>query len=153
MGQICVVRKRIFCAKPLRDLLAKCRTRLNAAFKRIFTTSYNFFSSKNIFLIMNFLKIALKSLNLQKMLNVRNISKKFDIVKNILRRQFKNKIVFYQQTKYFSHNCLFHAQKKTLIIQINRLIDRDISSTTKMMKNFGKNYSKICKQKLNKKIC
>ena len=96
---------------------------------------------------MNPLKAALESLNLQKMSNVRNIFKKFDIVKNILRKRFKSKIVFYQRVKYFNHNCLFHAQKKTLIMQINRLIDRGISPTIKMMRNFAE---EIIQRRVNK---
>ena len=86
---------------------------------------------------MDPLEAALTSLKLQKTPNVRGTSRKFGIVESTLRRRFRGKTVSFQQARYKSHNRLSHAQKKTLIIQINRLTDRGLPPTTKMMKNFA----------------
>ena len=86
---------------------------------------------------MDPLEAALESLNLQEVPNVRSTSRKFGIVESTLRRRFKGKTVFYQRAKYLSHNCLSHAQEKTLIMQINRLTDRGIPPTIRMMRNFA----------------
>lgn len=86
---------------------------------------------------MDPLEVALASLKLQEVPNVRSTSRKFGIVESTLRRKFKGKTISLQRVKYLSHHCLSHAHQKTLISQINRLTDRGLPPTTRMVKNFA----------------
>ena len=72
------------------------------------------------------------------MFNIREIAKKHELVENIFRKKWKDQTKFFQTVVYQSKHRLIQMKKEVLITQINRLIDRDISSTNQIIRNLTK---------------
>lgn len=71
-----------------------------------------------------------------------------------LRKKFKRQTVFRQKVNSIHRQRLINAQEDALIDQINKLTDKKIHPTVKMMRNFAEEIiSGSIKKKLNGVIC
>lgn len=96
---------------------------------------------------MDLPEAALTSLNFQEALNILTTAKEFGVVESTLRRKFRDQTISIQQTKFDIHTRFSQPQERALINQINRLTDRGIPPTTRMVKNFAE---EIIKDNVNK---
>ena len=95
-----------------------------------------FLSIANYFATMDPIEAALAALKLENESNIRGTAKKFGLVESTLRRRYKSRTVSFSRARYLINNRLSQPQKQALISQINRLTDRDIPPTTRMIRNF-----------------
>ena len=86
---------------------------------------------------MDSIEAGLTALRLKDESNIRATARKFDLIESTLRRRYNRQIVSMKRARFFIHHRLSQTQKRALIIQINRLIDRDIPPTTRMVRNFA----------------
>ena len=127
----------------LRVFSVGCRIRLNAAISKITSSPSISLSIVDYLIIMDSIEAGLTALRLKDESNIRATARKFDLIESILRRRYNRQIVSMKRARFLTHHRLFQIQKRVLIIQINRFIDRDIPSTTRMMRNFAKKMSRI----------
>ena len=106
-------------------------------FNRIFNPSL-FFSIIDFSTIMTSIDETIVDLNLQEMFNIRETIKKHKLVKSTLKKRWKDQTKFSQTVVYQSKHRLTQMKEEILITQINRLIDRDISSTNQIVRNLTK---------------
>ena len=107
-------------------------------FNRIFNPPSFFFSIIDFSTIMTSIDETIADLNSQKMFNIRETTKKHELVESIFRRKWKNQTKFSQTVVYQSKHRFTQMKEETLITQINRLIDRDISFTNQIVRNLTK---------------
>ena len=81
---------------------------------------------------------TIADLNSQEMSNIRETAKKHKLVESTLKRKWKDQTKFSQIVVYQSKHRLTQMKEEILITQINRLIDRDISSTNQIVRNLTK---------------
>ena len=72
------------------------------------------------------------------MSNIRETIKKHELVESTFKRRWKNQTKFSQTVVYQSKHRFTQMKEETLITQINRLIDRDISFTNQIVRNLTK---------------
>ena len=65
-------------------------------------------------------------------------AKEYQLVESTLRRRFKGQNVSRQATNSIHRQNLTLAQEQVLIGQINRLTDRKLPPTSRIVKNFAK---------------
>ena len=103
-----------------------------------FLTPPLFFSIIDFSTIMTSIDETIADLNSQKMSNIRETAKKHELVESTLRRKWKDQTKSFQTVVYQSKHRLTQMKEETLITQINRLIDRDISFTNQIVRNLTK---------------
>lgn len=80
---------------------------------------------------------ALAELRLQEAPVVRATARKFGVVESTLRRRFKCQTVSVRQSRALLQQLLSPAQERALILQINRMTDRGLPPTPRMIRNFA----------------
>lgn len=83
------------------------------------------------------LESALQDLTLQDVPNIRRTAKSYEVAETTLRDRFKGKSVSRQEYNSTSHQKLTDVQENALIRQINKLTDRGMPLTVRMMRNFA----------------
>ena len=131
----------------LRVFTVECRIWLNVAISKIISSLSISLSIVNYLVIMNSIEIELTALKLKDESNIQAIACRFDLIESIFCKRYNRQIVSMKRVWFFIHHRLFQIQERTLIIQINCFIDRDILSIIRMMRNFAK---KIVKNFINK---
>ena len=131
----------------IRVFPVECRIRLNAAISKITPSPPISLSIVDYLITMDPIEAGLAALRLKDESNIRATARKFGLIESTLRRRYNRQIVSMKRTRFLIHHRLFQTQKRILIIQLNRLIDCDIPSTTRMMRNFAK---KIVKSLVDK---
>ena len=81
--------------------------------------------------------LALKSLSIQDAPNIRGTAREFGVAESTLRNRWKGKSVSRAEFNANEKRRLTDAQEAALINQINKLTDRGIPPTAKLVKNFA----------------
>jgi F0F1-type ATP synthase delta subunit len=80
---------------------------------------------------------ALSHLKAQKRLNIAAALKKFNVLRQTLSDRFHGHRVSHAEATVNTHLKLSPAQKKTLITYINKLSDRELFLTSKIIRNLA----------------
>ena len=81
--------------------------------------------------------LALADLNAQLLPNIRATARKYQLVKSTLRRRWNSQTTSRQDTSSKYIQRLTNSQEEVLIEQINRLTDRGLPPTSKIVKNLA----------------
>ena len=95
------------------------------------------FSNLNHSTTMGSIEDAINDLNIQEMPNIRGTAKKYNLVESILRRRWRDQTVALKAASSIHKQRLTQAQEEILIIQINRLTDRGLSSINVIVRNLA----------------
>ena len=80
---------------------------------------------------------ALADLRLQERPNILATTNKYQLVESTMRRRWQGKSISIQKTASEYRQRLTNAQEDQLVLQINRLTDRDIPPTAQIVRNLA----------------
>lgn len=83
------------------------------------------------------LELALENLSIQDRPNMRGTAKKFGVQESTLRRRWKGQTLSRKAAASLHRRKLTDAQEESLIGQINKLTERGLPPTSRMVRNFA----------------